>query len=105
MHSHVLVVWLLVATASVSAQDPASPKQEVRDVAVVSGRVERIDPFTRSVILKTSDGQSHSVLVGRELKTFDKLKPGNAELKACFGGVWQAQHGLAALSAPPSGPM
>lgn len=78
MHSHVLVAWLLVASASASAQDPASPKQEVRDVAVVSGRVERIDPFTRSVILKTSDGQSHSVLVGRELKTFDELKPGDA---------------------------
>ena len=59
-------------------QDPASPKKDVRDVAVISGRVERIDPFTRSVILKTADGQPHSVLVGRELKTFDELKPGDA---------------------------
>ena len=76
--SHVLVAWLLIASASASGQDPASPKKDVRDVAVISGRVERIDPFTRSVILKTADGQPHSVLVGRELKTFDELKPGDA---------------------------
>ena len=70
--------WLLVALAGFSGQNPASPKQDVRDVAVISGRVERIDPFTRSVILKTADGQPHSVLVGRELKIFDQLKPGDA---------------------------
>ncbi len=69
--------WLLVVLAGVSGQNPA-PKQDVRDVAVISGRVERIDPFTRSVILKTADGQPHSVLVGRELKIFDQLKPGDA---------------------------
>ena len=78
MQSPVLVAWLLVASASASGQDPASPKKDVRDVAVISGLVERIDPFTRSVILKTPDGQPHSVLVGRELKTFDELKPGDA---------------------------
>jgi hypothetical protein len=74
---HLLSAWLLVP-ASASAQDAAAPRQDVRDVAVISGRVERLDPFTRSVVLMTTEGQPYSIYVGRELKIFDELKRGDA---------------------------
>jgi len=72
------VAWLLVASAGVSAQDPAAPRVDVRDVAVVTGRIDRIDPFTRSVNLRTAEGLLHSVFVGPELKIFDELRAGDA---------------------------
>lgn len=74
---HLLSAWLLVP-ASASAQDAAAPRQDVRDVAVISGRVEQLDPFTRSVVLMTTEGQPYSIYVGRELKIFDELKRGDA---------------------------
>jgi len=39
--------------------------------------VERIDPFARSVTIRTADGLMHTVYAGRELKTFDQLKSGD----------------------------
>jgi len=78
MISHTFVAWLLVASAGVSAQDRAAPKVDVRDVAVVTGRIDRIDPFTRSVNLRTAEGLLHSVFVGPELKIFDELRAGDA---------------------------
>jgi Cu/Ag efflux protein CusF len=72
------VVWLLVASAGASVQDPAAPRTDVRNVAVVSGRIDRIDPFTRSLVLKTAEGLSHSVYVGPDLQIFNQLKPGDS---------------------------
>src|SRR3954449_11390504 len=56
------------------AQDP---KASIRDVAVVTGKVEKLDPFARSVTLRTADGLLHTVYAGKELKTFDELKSGD----------------------------
>ncbi len=78
MVSSLFVAWLLVASAGVSAQDPAAARTTVRNVAVVSGRIDRVDPFSRSVTLRTAEGQPHSVFVGRELKIFDELRAGDA---------------------------
>ena len=78
MALQVFVAWLLVASAGMPAQDPAAPKVDVRNVAVVTGRVDRIDPFSRSVNLRTTEGMPYSVFVGPELKIFDELKPGDA---------------------------
>jgi hypothetical protein len=78
MKSLVLGAWLAVASVGLPGQDPAAPNTDVRDVAVIAGRVERIDRFSRSVILRTTEGADYSVLVGRHLKIFDQLKPGDA---------------------------
>ncbi len=78
MISRVVIAWLLVVPAAVSAQDPAAPRVDVRDAAVVTGRIDRIDRFTHSVILRTAEGLSSSVFVGPELKIFDELRAGDS---------------------------
>lgn len=79
MRSHMLAAWVLFLTAGVSAQDPATaPRTEVRDVAVVAGRIDRIDSFSRSLILRTAEGLSHNVYVGRELTIFNELRAGDS---------------------------
>jgi hypothetical protein len=77
--SRALALWLLLVPAGVSAQDPATaPRTSVRDVAVVSGRIDRIDSFSRSLTVKTADGLSHDVYVGPELTIFDELRSGDS---------------------------
>src|SRR3954463_11823640 len=61
-------------TPDVLAQDP---KATILDVGVVTGKVEKLDPFTRSVTLRTREGLQHTVYAGKELKTFDELKSGD----------------------------
>jgi len=79
VRSHRLAAWVLFLTAGVSAQDPATaPRTEVRDVAVVAGRIDRIDSFSRSLILRTAEGLSHNVYVGRELTIFHGLRAGDS---------------------------
>ena len=77
MSVRVLAAGVLFLTAGVSAQDPA-PRTEVRDVAVVAGRIDRIDSFSRSLILRTAEGLSHNVYVGRELTIFNELRAGDS---------------------------
>ena len=76
--SQMFVVWLLVASAGMPAQDPAAPASTVRDVAVVTGRIDRIDSFSRSLVVRTAEGLAHNVYVGPELKIFDELRAGDA---------------------------
>lgn len=72
---HVCAAWLLCAMPVVAlAQDP---KAITRDVAVVAGKVERLDPFGRSVTLRTPEGLLHTVYAGKELKAFDELRSGD----------------------------
>ena len=54
-----------------------NPKVTTRDVAVVGGKVERLDPFARSVTLRTPEGLLHTVYAGKELKAFDELRSGD----------------------------
>jgi hypothetical protein len=78
MISRLVVVWMLVVPAGISAQDPAASRTGVRDVAVVTGRIERIDPFSRSLVVRTAEGLAHNVYVGPELKIFNQLRAGDA---------------------------
>jgi hypothetical protein len=78
MTVRLFVVWMLVVQAAVSAQDPAAPRVGVRDVAVITGRIERIDPFSRSLIVRTAEGLANNVYVGPELKIFNELRAGDA---------------------------
>jgi Cu/Ag efflux protein CusF len=76
--SRIFVAWLLIVPAGVSAQDPAAPRVNVRDVAVVTGRIDRIDPFSRSLVVRTAEGLASNVYVGPELKIFDELRAGDS---------------------------
>lgn len=65
-------VCLLIAV--LGAQDP---KTSVRTVAALTGRIERIDNATRSLILRVGDNAFQSVVVGPDVKIFNELKPGD----------------------------
>jgi len=78
MGFRMFVAWLLVVPAALSAQDPAAPRVTVRDVAVVTGRIDRIDPFSRSLVVRTAEGPAHNLYVGPELKIFNELRPGDS---------------------------
>ena len=69
-----LAVLLLVCTTGALAQEP---RVTTRDVAVVTGKVERLDPFGRAVTLRTPEGLLHTVYAGKELKAFDELRSGD----------------------------
>ena len=73
-HSSFIAAALLMLAAVAVAQDP---KVTTRDVALVAGKVERLDPFARSVTLRTPEGLLHTVYAGKELKAFDELRSGD----------------------------
>ena len=65
---------VLLTAASAGAQEP---RASARDIVAVTGRVERVDGFSRSLTLKTVDGMAHTVYVGPELEIFRELKAGD----------------------------
>src|SRR3954454_3059132 len=69
-----IAIALHGVTPDVLAQDPNTI---TRDVAVVTGKIERLDPFARSVTLRTPEGLLHTVYAGKELKAFDALRSGD----------------------------
>jgi hypothetical protein len=75
------VALLAALGGRVYAGATGAPAQEplasVRDVAVVAGKVERLDPFARTVTLRTPEGLLHTVYAGKELKAFDQLRSGD----------------------------
>ena len=64
--------WVLALPAS--AQDS---RTSVRTVAALSGRIERIDNATRSLILRVGENQFQSVFVSPDVKIFNELKAGD----------------------------
>ncbi len=78
------VLMLSVLVAGVSAQ---SPNSTTRDVVVVTGRVDRIDPFSRSLTLRTPEGALHTVYANKELKAFDELRSGDMVTVRIFESV------------------
>jgi hypothetical protein len=68
---------VLLVVASGPAARAQQPNTSVRTVAAVSGRIDRIDTVTRSLILRVGDNQFQSVFVGPEVKIFNELKAGD----------------------------
>src|SRR5580765_8095425 len=66
--------FVLFTAASAGAQEP---RASASDVLAVTGRVERVDVFSRSLTLKAADGMAHTVYVGPELAIFRELKVGD----------------------------
>jgi hypothetical protein len=63
----------LLSTGPVAAQEP---KSSTRTVAALTGRVERIDTFSRSLTLRRDDGQLQTISVSPEIELFRDLKAG-----------------------------
>jgi len=68
---------LLVACALTIRAEPQEPNTSIRTVAALTGRVERIDLSSRSLILRIGDNQFQSVFVGPDVKIFNDLKAGD----------------------------
>src|SRR5215831_17249168 len=77
MASRIFLLWLLLAPGGVFAQAPDTLNADVREVAVVTGRIEQINPFGRSLVLRTTDGLPLNITAGRGLTVFDQLKAGD----------------------------
>jgi len=65
---------VLLAAASAGAQEPVA---SARAVVERTGRVERVDTFSRGLTIKTADGLAHVVYVGPELVVLRELKTGD----------------------------
>ncbi len=53
------------------------PKSSVREYVTLEGTVERTDPFSRALTLRTSANTTQTINVPRELKLFDELRTGD----------------------------
>jgi hypothetical protein len=90
------IAGLCLQPAVARAQDQ---RQTTRDVGVFSGKVEKVDRFSRSVTLRTAEGLQHTVYVGPELKVFDELKSGDSVTARVSESVVVAVRPNAKLSA------
>jgi len=72
-----MVVSALLALCAVPVAGAQEPSASTRAVAVVTGKVDRIDRFSRVVTVRTPEGLLHSVYAGKELKAFDQLQTGD----------------------------
>ena len=71
------LVIVLVAGVCAVAPGAQQPNTSTRTVAAVTGRIDRIDTVTRSLILRVGENQFQSVFVGPEVKVFNDLKAGD----------------------------
>ena len=78
MLSRIFIATILLSAVVGSAQDPGASNVDVREVSMVTGRVDRIDTFGRSLTLQTAQGMPLGVSVGRGLKIFDQLREGDS---------------------------
>jgi len=68
---------VLLAFGLVLPSTAQEPKSSVREVANVTGTVERIDRFTRLLTLRMEQNVTQTVSVAPEIKLFDQLKTGD----------------------------
>ena len=77
MRIRILPATLSIVCALVAAIGAQDPKTSVRTVAALTGRIERIDNATRSLILRVGENQFQSVFVSPDVKIFNELKAGD----------------------------
>lgn len=53
------------------------PKSSIREYVMLEGTVQRADPFTRVLTLRTSANTTQTINVPREFKLFDELRAGD----------------------------
>src|SRR5262249_40412288 len=74
------VLTVLIAVLLAAAAAAQEPRATVRDVAAVTGTVERVDVFSRSLTVRTADNLTHVLYVGPELDVLRELHKGDAVL-------------------------
>ena len=77
--SEAIAIALLAASVPgmpIQSQEP-KPKSSVRQYVTVAGTVERTDPFSRALTLRTSANTTQTINVPRELELFDELRTGD----------------------------
>jgi hypothetical protein len=67
----------LLATGLAMPVPSQEPKSSIREYVTVEGTVERADPFTRALTLRTSANTTQTINVPREFKLFDELRTGD----------------------------
>jgi Cu/Ag efflux protein CusF len=73
-----LVVLVVVSRGGLVPQAAAQePRSTVREVANITGTVERIDRFTRLLTLRMEQNVTQTVSVAPDIKLFDQLKTGD----------------------------
>lgn len=77
MRFRILCATLFIVCAFTALAGAQESKTSVRTVAGLSGRIDRIDNATRSLILRVGDNSYQSVFVGPDVKIFNELKPGD----------------------------
>lgn len=77
MRFRILCATLFIVCAFTALASAQESKTSVRTVAGLSGRIDRIDNATRSLILRVGDNSFQSVFVGPDVKIFNELKPGD----------------------------
>ena len=70
-------IALLAATGLSMAAPSQEPRSSVREYVTVEGTVERADPFTRVLTLRTGANTTQTITVPREFKLFDELRKGD----------------------------
>lgn len=70
------VVLFSVSVLAMPTQSQ-EPKSSVREYVTLEGTVERTDPFTRALTLRTSVNTTQTFNVPREFKLFDELRTGD----------------------------
>ena len=73
----VISIALLAASVLGMPIQSQEPKPSVRQYVTVAGTVERADPFSRALTLRTSANTTQTIYVAPELKLFDELKRGD----------------------------
>jgi hypothetical protein len=70
-------IALLAAMGLAMPMASQEPKSSIREYATVEGTVERTDPSTRALTLRTSANTTQTITVPREFKLFDELRKGD----------------------------
>jgi hypothetical protein len=74
--TQIVAVALLTAPPLVMPAWSQDPKSSVRELAIVSGTVERADRSSRTLTLRTSSSTTLMITVPPEMKLFDELRTG-----------------------------
>jgi hypothetical protein len=70
-------IALLAVTGLIMPMASQEPKSSVSEYVTMEGTVERADPFTRVLTLRTSANSTQTITVPREFKLFDELRTGD----------------------------
>lgn len=68
---------VLAETGTTRQKDVRKPGAVMAEAVTVTAAVDAVDTATRTLTLKLSDGTTKSVKVGKEVKNFDQIKPGD----------------------------